>query len=61
MVEQLYASMLHDFHTSFRSKALGTKLSNDYFAPGQELDYLALTQRFTGKPLGIEAALSLID
>jgi len=60
MVEQLYASMLADFNTSYQSKRLGEKLKKVYFAPGEEFDYLALTQHFSGKPLSAESALKLV-
>jgi oligoendopeptidase F len=60
MVEQIYASMLRDFKTSYRSTALGDKLKKVYFAPGEEFDYLALTQHFTGHPLSADAALHLL-
>jgi hypothetical protein len=61
MVEQLYASILKDFKTSYQSLALGNKLKKVYFAPGYEFDYLEYTQRFSGKPLTATAALKLID
>ena len=61
MVEQLYGSMLSEFHTSYHSKDLGAKLRKVYFVPGEELDYLGLTQAFTGQPLTAKAALKLLD
>lgn len=61
MVEQLYESIQREFRTSYRSKRLGDKLRTRYFAPGQELDYLQLTEGFTGKPLTAHAALKLLD
>lgn len=61
MVEQLYQSMVKEFHTSYHSKDLGDKLKNTYFAPGEEFDYLELTRSFSGAPLTATAALGLID
>jgi len=61
MVEQLYASMLKDFGTSYRSTALGDKLSKIYFGQGTEFNYLELVKRFTGKPLSSEDALKILD
>ncbi len=61
MVEQLYASILRDFKTSYQSVKLGDKLKKVYFAPGEEYDYLALTEHFTGKPLTAAAALELLN
>lgn len=60
MVEQLYASLLKEFKTSYRSTKLGDKLKSVYFAPGLEYNYLDLTKRFTGAPLSASAALKLI-
>ena len=60
MVEQIYASILKEFKTSYKTTKIGDKLRAKYFAPGLEYDYLALTQTFTGKPLTAEAALRLI-
>jgi Zn-dependent oligopeptidase len=61
MVEQIYESILHEFHTSYRSKDLGTKLREIYFKPGEQYDYQDLTRRFTGKNLSAESAMKLLD
>ena len=61
MVEQLYESLTREFRTSYHSTALGEKLKKVYFSPGEEYDYLSLTQQFSGQPLTAAAALRLID
>jgi len=61
MVEQLYASILRDFHTSYDSSALGDKLRNVYFAPGTEFTYLDLVEHFSGSPLSADDAMKLMD
>jgi len=61
MVEQYFDFVLKHYRTSFRSSELGKKLRSELFAPGIEYDYLEFTQRFTGKPLGVEAAMKLFD
>jgi len=61
MVQQFYDSILKEFGTAYRSKAIGDKLKAKYFAPGLEFDYLTLTQDFTGQPLTAKAALKLLE
>ena len=61
MVQQFYQSILKDFGTAYRSKAIGDKLRSKYFAPGTEFDYLELTKGFTGRPLEAKAALTLLE
>lgn len=61
MVQQFYESILKEFGTAYRSKAIGDKLRAKYFGPGLEFDYLTLTQNFTGSPLTAKAALRLLE
>lgn len=61
MVQQFYESILRDFKTAYRSKAIGDKLKSKYFGPGMEWDYLELTQSFTGRPLTAQSALKLLE
>lgn len=61
MVQQFYDSILKEFGTAYRSKAIGDKLRKAYFGPGMEFDYLELTKTFTGKPLSADSALRLLE
>lgn len=61
MVQQFYESILRDFKTAYRSKAIGDKLKAKYFGPGMEWDYLDLTHSFTGRPLTAQSALKLLE
>jgi len=61
IVEQLYASLMNEFKTSFKSVELGDKLRNVLFKPGVEFDYNVLVEKFTGQPLSAQSALKLLD
>jgi peptidyl-dipeptidase A len=61
MVQQFYESIVKEFGTAYRSKAIGDKLKAKYFGPGLEFDYLTLTKDFTGSPLTAKAALKLLE
>jgi oligoendopeptidase F len=61
MVEQLYRSMVDQFKPNVLRPELGEKLRKVYFAPGEEFDYLQLTEKFSGKPLTAKDALGLIE
>jgi len=61
MVQQFYESILKDFGTAYRTKAIGDKLKAKYFGPGLEFDYLTLTKDFTGSALTAKAALKLLE
>lgn len=61
MVQQIFESLMKDFGTAYRSKAIGDKLRSQYFGPGMEFDYLKLTEKFTGRPLSAQSALKLLE
>ncbi|NDD04992.1 MAG: hypothetical protein EB078_08805 [Proteobacteria bacterium] len=61
MVQQFYESIIKEFNTAYRSKAIGDKLKLKYFGPGMEFDYLDLTLHFTGKALSAQSALKLLE
>ncbi|NBX83565.1 hypothetical protein EBQ90_10870 [bacterium] len=61
MVQQIFESLMKDFGTAYRSKAIGDKFRSQYFGPGMEFDYLKLTEKFTGRPLTAQSALKLLE
>jgi Zn-dependent oligopeptidase len=61
MVEQFYDSMRQQFRAGYLSAALGDKIRDVYFAPGEEFNYLDIVRKFTGAPLKDTAALKLLD
>lgn len=60
MVQQFYDALIKDFGAPCCDIKMGNWLRKNYFAPGLEFDYLALTQKLSGAPLDAGPALQLL-